>query len=220
MCRSPPRKAARERGASRYHRTGDGLGGRARHEPALRRHVRSAGVRVDAREVIWVASAGNYIEYALAGRRHLIRGTLSGEEARLAPFGIVRVHRGRLINLGHAVMLEPRPSGDFTVRMDTGEVLSGSRRYRAGDVNCPAGIGVDDRKDKSKAEGKGMSVYRRHASNTTAATHDAAMIDSRTFARRWRSCIVSRRSFRFRCCNRSDMRHHAKGRRSPGALVA
>ena len=87
-------------------------------------------VRIDAREIVWVASAGNYVEFSLGAKRHLVRGTLAGEEARLLPFGLVRVHRTRLVNLNHAVAVAPRPSGDFAVSMDTGETLIGSRRYR------------------------------------------------------------------------------------------
>ena len=87
-------------------------------------------IRIDAREIVWVGSAGNYVEFSLAAKRHLVRGTLAGEEARLLPFGLVRVHRTRLVNLNHAVAVALRPSGDFELRMDTGETLLGSRRYR------------------------------------------------------------------------------------------
>ena len=90
----------------------------------------ATSIRVDAREIVWVASAGNYVEFSLPAKRHLVRGTLAGEEARLLPFGLVRVHRTRLANLNHAVVVEPRPSGDFALHMDTGEILIGSRRYK------------------------------------------------------------------------------------------
>ena len=89
-------------------------------------------VLIDAREIVSVSSAGNYVEYELTGqRRHLIRATLQAEEARLAPFGIARVHRSRLINLKRIVALQWRPSGDFEVRLDTGETVLGSRRFKA-----------------------------------------------------------------------------------------
>jgi hypothetical protein len=90
----------------------------------------ATSLRVDAREIVWVASAGNYVEFGMAAKRHLVRGTLAGEEARLLPFGLARVHRTRLVNLNHVIAVEPRPSGDFALRMDTGETLVGSRRYR------------------------------------------------------------------------------------------
>jgi len=72
------------------------------------------------------------VEYELTGqRKHLIRATLQAEEARLAPFGMVRVHRSRLINRKRIVALQSRPSGDFEVRLDTGETVPGSRRFKA-----------------------------------------------------------------------------------------
>ena len=88
-------------------------------------------VLVDAGEIVSVTSAGNYVEYELTDRRkHLIRATLQAEEARLAPFGIARVHRSRLINLKRIVALQWRPSGDFELRLDSGEVVVGSRRFK------------------------------------------------------------------------------------------
>jgi hypothetical protein len=87
---------------------------------------------IDAGEIVSVTSAGNYVEYELTDRRkHLIRATLQAEETRLAPFGIARVHRSRLLNLKRIVALQWRPSGDFEIRLDTGESVCGSRRFKA-----------------------------------------------------------------------------------------
>lgn len=89
-------------------------------------------ILIDPCEIVSVTSAGNYVEYELTGRRrHLIRATLQAEDARLAPFGIERVHRSRLLNLKRIVALQWRPSGDFEVRLDTGETVFGSRRFKA-----------------------------------------------------------------------------------------
>jgi len=89
-------------------------------------------ILVDANEIVSVVSAGNYVEFQLGDRRtHLIRTTLQAQEARLAPFRIVRVHRGRLVNLKRIVALESRASGDFELRLDTGETVAGSRRFKA-----------------------------------------------------------------------------------------
>jgi hypothetical protein len=88
-------------------------------------------VLVDSTEIISVTSAGNYVEYRLtANRTHLVRATLQTQEDRLAPLGIVRVHRTRLINLKRIVALEWRQSGDFDVRLDTGETVACSRRFK------------------------------------------------------------------------------------------
>src|SRR5450631_3154689 len=64
-------------------------------------------VLIDAGDIVSVSSAGNYVEYDLTDRRkYLIRSTLQAELSRLAPFGIVRVHRTRLINPRRIVALE------------------------------------------------------------------------------------------------------------------
>jgi DNA-binding LytR/AlgR family response regulator len=99
----------------------------------------TTSVRIDPGEIVWVASAGNYVEYCLAsGKRHLIRATLAGEEARLVPLGLVRVHRTRLVNARRIKRVTARASGSFEVELDSGEIVVGSRRYRQG----LAGLGL------------------------------------------------------------------------------
>jgi DNA-binding LytR/AlgR family response regulator len=91
----------------------------------------ATSIRIVPSEVLLVTSAGNYVEYRIAdGTTHLIRATLASEAPRLQPFGIVRVHRTRMVNLHHVAGIAPRASGDFELRLDTGETLIGSRRYR------------------------------------------------------------------------------------------
>ncbi|MCA1426314.1 MULTISPECIES: LytTR family DNA-binding domain-containing protein [unclassified Bradyrhizobium] len=88
-------------------------------------------IRVVPRDILWVASAGNYIEYSLAdGTQHLIRGTLAAAESELARFSIVRVHRTKLANLDRVRGVDLKPSGDFELAFDNGQTLGGSRRYR------------------------------------------------------------------------------------------
>jgi hypothetical protein len=85
---------------------------------------------IDPRDIISVTSAGNYVEFRFSAGLRLIRGTLAAEEARLKDFGLVRVHRTRLANLHHILAIELRPAGDFLLRMDNGDTIAGSRRYR------------------------------------------------------------------------------------------
>ncbi|HTE97332.1 MAG TPA: LytTR family DNA-binding domain-containing protein, partial [Bradyrhizobium sp.] len=91
----------------------------------------STRIRIEPRDILWISSAGNYVEYRLAdGTNHLIRATLATEEARLTPFNIVRVHRTRLVNLTRVSGLKTGANGDFELTLDTGQAISGSRRYR------------------------------------------------------------------------------------------
>ena len=92
----------------------------------------STRIRIEPRDVLWISSAGNYVEYRLAdGVTHLVRGTLAAEEARLTHFNIVRVHRTRLVNLARVREFKAGSNGDFELTLDGGQTISGSRRYRA-----------------------------------------------------------------------------------------
>lgn len=110
-------------------------------------------LRVVPHDILWVASAGNYIEYSLAdGSQHLIRGTLAAAESELARFSIVRVHRTRLANLDRVRGVDLKPSGDFELAFDNGQSLGGSRRYRPAVVSLGSrtdpGINIADRPAK------------------------------------------------------------------------
>jgi hypothetical protein len=88
-------------------------------------------IRIEPREIVWISSAGNYVEYSLAdGRNHLVRGTLAAAEGQLARFGLARVHRTRLANLDRVTSVALKPSGDFELTFDGGQTILGSRRYR------------------------------------------------------------------------------------------
>jgi DNA-binding LytR/AlgR family response regulator len=96
-------------------------------------------ILVNAGDILYVTSAGNYVEYVMAtGQRHLIRTTLQAEAARLSRFGIARVHRTRLVNVKRIVAVAWGASGDFDLRLDNGETIAGSRRCKA----AVAGIGA------------------------------------------------------------------------------
>jgi hypothetical protein len=99
-------------------------------QPRLWLRDGTTAVRIDPRAIVTVSSAGNYVEFSLTDKTCLIRATLAAEEARLRPFGLRRVHRTRLVNLNRVAAIEPRPGGDFILRMDNGAEIPGSRRYR------------------------------------------------------------------------------------------
>jgi hypothetical protein len=88
-------------------------------------------VRIEPRDILWISSAGNYIEYSLAdGSNHLIRGTLASAESELSRFKLTRIHRTRLANLDRVSRVQSKPSGDFELTFDSGHTVGGSRRYR------------------------------------------------------------------------------------------
>ena len=88
-------------------------------------------IRIEPRDIVWISSAGNYVEYSLAnGSNHLVRGTLASAETQLARFNLVRIHRTRLANQDRVTAVEMKPSGDFELTFDTGQTVQGSRRYK------------------------------------------------------------------------------------------
>lgn len=109
---------------------------RARREaPAAR--VEILEVRDGARRVflpvsniLWVEAAGNYVElHTGQGAAVLHRASLAQMERSLA--GFVRIHRSRLVNRTAVGEVETKSSGDFAVRLGSGQTLLGSRRFRA-----------------------------------------------------------------------------------------
>lgn len=89
-------------------------------------------IRIAPRDIVWITSAGNYVEYSLAdGSSHLIRGTLAATESELSRFNLSRIHRTRLANLDRVSRVQSKPSGDFDLTFDSGQTVSGSRRYRS-----------------------------------------------------------------------------------------
>jgi DNA-binding LytR/AlgR family response regulator len=103
--------------------------------PSAKPHIlwlRDGSTRtIEPAEILLISSAGNYVEYSLAGGiNHLVRGTLAAEEARLKQYNLVRVHRTRLVNLSRVTGFKGGPNGDFELTLDAGQSVSGSRRYR------------------------------------------------------------------------------------------
>ena len=87
-------------------------------------------VRAPMGEILAVRSAGNYAEFLLSdGRRPLMRTSLGGLEARLAPLGFVRTHRSWLVNSARVTGLRPEGSGDYAVELGAVEAPL-SRRFR------------------------------------------------------------------------------------------
>jgi two-component system LytT family response regulator len=94
--------------------------------------VRSAGrvQLLDPGDIRWVEADGDYVTVHAAGKAHLVRDSMKGMEARLAPHGFQRVHRSSLVNLRCVRELVATDSGDYQIVLDDGTVLRLSRNYR------------------------------------------------------------------------------------------
>lgn len=89
-------------------------------------------VPVDASDIEWIASAGNYAVIHWRDREGLLRETLQALETRLAGRGFARSHRSTLVNLAHVRELRPLADGAWRLTLDSGAELVVSRSYRDG----------------------------------------------------------------------------------------
>lgn len=84
---------------------------------------------IDADEVDWIESAGNYVQLHVGGKTHLMRQSLSSLEQNLAP-RFVRVHRSALVNAERVAELHPLFKGAFEIVLRGGAKVRSSRSCR------------------------------------------------------------------------------------------
>jgi len=82
---------------------------------------------LDAHEVEYLASAGNYVVAHVRANEFLARATLKHIAARLAPLGFVQIERSLLINLRQVAHVERHERGQFCFVMRSGARLVSSR---------------------------------------------------------------------------------------------
>jgi DNA-binding LytR/AlgR family response regulator len=91
-------------------------------------HDRGVTRFFDARSVTRFRAVDKYTSFVVGGAEYLTRESLSTLEARLAPFGFVRVHRADLVRLDAVRALEPEPGGAL-VHLADGQAVQVSRRF-------------------------------------------------------------------------------------------
>ncbi len=84
---------------------------------------------VMAKDIDWIDVAENYVQFHVAGQKHLVRGTMKSIESQLNPEQFVRIHRSLMINVDRIESLEPFFHGEYKITMSDGEKLTSSRLY-------------------------------------------------------------------------------------------
>jgi DNA-binding LytR/AlgR family response regulator len=87
-------------------------------------------VRVPTDAIDWIEAEGDYVRLHAQSGGGLLRGTLSGLEARLDPLVFARVHRSAICRRSAIVAMIRKPSGAMAVRLDSGTEVPVGRRYR------------------------------------------------------------------------------------------
>jgi len=87
---------------------------------------------IDTDDIMWVGSAGNYVELHLSDEQRPIlhRETLSSMLDKLTSHGFVRIHRSALVKKQSISELKPTDNGDYLVTLKNGALLNLSRRYK------------------------------------------------------------------------------------------
>jgi two-component system LytT family response regulator len=94
-------------------------------------NVRSVGriEQILVADILWIESAGNYVELHLAGRTVLHRITLNRLETLLAPDHFLRVHRGAIVRRSEIARLDTVGDGSYRLTLRCGAAVAVSERY-------------------------------------------------------------------------------------------
>ena len=94
-------------------------------------NVRSVGriEQILVADILWIESAGNYVELHLAGRMVLHRITLNRIETLLAPADFLRVHRGVIVRRSEIARLDTVGDGSYRLTLRCGATVAVSERY-------------------------------------------------------------------------------------------
>jgi two-component system, LytTR family, response regulator len=95
--------------------------------------VRSVGRidRVNLSDVLWIESAGNYVELHLPQRTFLHRSTLTELEGYLDPKQFLRIHRRILVRSSEMLAVRQLQEGSHELTLAGGAQLPVSERYAA-----------------------------------------------------------------------------------------
>lgn len=96
-------------------------------------NVRSVGriEQILVADILWIESAGNYVELHLAGRTVLHRITLNRLETLLASDDFLRVHRGAIVRRSEIARLDTVGDGSYRLTLRCGAAVAVSERYLA-----------------------------------------------------------------------------------------
>lgn len=95
---------------------------------AIKENGRIIFVSVD--EILWISSAGNYIQLHTKNGTHLLRETMDAIERKLDSRKFLRLRRSTIVCIEQIKELHPLFHGEFEVVLKSGAKLSSSRRYR------------------------------------------------------------------------------------------
>lgn len=85
---------------------------------------------VDPADLIAVEANGNYVRLYLESTSYELRESIATMEVKLSPYGFVQIHRSVLVNAAWVEELQPRPAGQYVLRVRGGRQYTVTRTYK------------------------------------------------------------------------------------------
>ena len=87
-------------------------------------------VLVDAADINWIESYGNYVFIHTRERRFIYRETVAAMEKKLDGDQFLRIRRSTIVKIDQIKELHPTANGEFEIVLHDGKTLAATRRYR------------------------------------------------------------------------------------------
>jgi len=85
---------------------------------------------MDPGEVVSVHAEGNYVLLKKESGSYLLRESVSDVAGKLEAYGFIRIHRSVLVNASFVEEIRPLPTGDYGLRIRSGEEYTVTRTYK------------------------------------------------------------------------------------------
>jgi DNA-binding LytR/AlgR family response regulator len=91
---------------------------------------RGEAIRVDLDRLDRVSAEGEYVRLFVGSRDYLHRGSVTALAAMLDPARYLRVHRSHIVRTDSVISVRRRPTGSYSLILDSGITVPVGRRYR------------------------------------------------------------------------------------------
>jgi DNA-binding LytR/AlgR family response regulator len=85
---------------------------------------------IDPADLIAVEAKGNYVRLHFESSSYELRESMSVMDKQLQPYGFVQIHRSVLVNAAWVEELQPRPAGQYLLRVRGGRQYTVTRTYK------------------------------------------------------------------------------------------
>ena len=87
--------------------------------------------KLDLAKIACIKASGDYVELCTSSGSYLKHGTISSYEKALGEGAFARVHRSVIVNREQIVSVSGPAKGQFWIKLQDGQEIRSSRRYRA-----------------------------------------------------------------------------------------